>query len=385
MNKIVLVNQSTRHLMIDIANAYAEKYDKVVLFEGVVEEYERPLDSRVKKVKIIAYNRSAGIKRLFTWGIASIQIFNRLLFGYKGYEVLYFTNPPTSYFAQLLLRKRFSVVVYDIYPDALRNIGIKENSFIYKCWTKINRKLYAKAERMYTLSDGMSNVLSKYVDNEKIKIIPNWSFTEKFAPIPKKDNPFAKKCLLEDKFVVMYSGNMGYTHSVDVLLDAAEETREDNRIHYLLIGQGAKKPLLEERVKNEKLTNVIILDLQPFDVVPYSFAVADVAMITLNAESGAVSVPGKTYDLLSVGAPLLCICPETSEMVTLTRKYENGRCYRAEDVTGIVDFIKELAGNKELQSKMSANSLKASKDFTKANAYEFVPDFNGHKSDGSHE
>lgn len=375
MNKIVLVNQSTRHLMIDIANAYAEKYDKVVLFEGVVEEYERPLDKRIKRVKIMTYNRTSGAKRMLTWGIASLQIFNRLLFGYRGYEVVYFTNPPMSYFAQLLLRKRFSVVVYDIYPDALRNIGIKENSFIYKRWTKINRKLYAKAERLYTLSYGMANVLSKYVDKGKIKIIPNWSFTEKFAPIPKKDNPFAIEHHLEDKFVVMYSGNMGYTHSVDVLLDAAVETRYDSKIHYLMVGQGAKKPLLEERVKNENLTNVTILDLQPFDVVPYSFAVADVAMITLNAESGAVSVPGKTYDLLSVGAPLLCICPETSEMVTLTQKYENGKCFRAEDVEGIVAFIKELAGNKELQSRLSANSLKASKDFTKANAYEFVPAF----------
>jgi glycosyltransferase involved in cell wall biosynthesis len=205
-----------------------------------------------------------------------------------------------------------------------------------------------------------------------MKIIPNWSFTEKFAPLPKKENPFAIQHHLQDKFVVMYSGNMGYTHSVDVLLDAAVETREDSRIHYLMIGRGAKKPLLEERVKNENLTNVTILDLQPFDIVPFSFAVADVAMITLNAESGAVSVPGKTYDLLSVGAPLLCICPETSEMVTLTQKYDNGKCFRAEDVQGIVGFIKELAGDKELQSKLSHNSLEASKDFTRANAYEFV-------------
>ena len=371
-NKVVLVNQSTRHLMIDIANAYAEKYDEVVLFEGVVEEYERPLDKKVKRVKIMTYDRSSGAKRMFTWGVAFLQILFKLMFGYKGYEVVYFTNPPMSYFAQLLVRKRFSVVVYDIYPDALRNIGIKENGWIYKGWAKINQKIYAKAEVMYTLSEGMADVLSKYVDRNKIKIVPNWSFTEKFAPIPKKENPFAVEHHLQDKFVVMYSGNMGYTHSVDVLLDAAEETRADGSIHYLMIGQGKKKPELEERVKREGLKNVTILDLQPFDVVPFSFATADLAMITLNAESGAVSVPGKTYDLLSVGAPLVCICPETSEMVALTQKYDNGRCFRAEDVKGIVAFIKEVAGNKALQKKMSDNSLAASKDFTRANAYKFM-------------
>lgn len=372
MNKVVLVNQSTRHLMIDIANAYAEKYDEVVLFEGVIEEYERPLDKRVKRVKIISYNRNSGAKRILTWGIGFLQILIRLVLGYKGFEVVYFTNPPMSYFVQLFTRKRFSVVVYDIYPDALRNIGIKENSLVYRKWSQVNRKLYARAEKIITLSEGMANVLTKYVEKEKVKVIPNWSFTDRFAPIPKTENPFALEHHLQDKFVVMYSGNMGYTHSVDVLLDAAEETRNNSFIHYLMIGQGAKKPLLEERVKKQGLSNVTILDLQPFDVVPFSFAVADVAMITLNEESGAVSVPGKTYDLLSVGAPLLCICPETSEMVSLTQTYDNGRCFRAEDVKGIVAYIRELAMDKELQSVLSVNSLKASKDFTRANAYEFV-------------
>jgi glycosyltransferase involved in cell wall biosynthesis len=358
--------------MIDIANAYAETYDKVVLFEGVVEEYERPLSEEVKCVKIMTYNRDSGPKRIFTWGIAFLQILFKLLFGYRSYEIVYFTNPPMSYFASLFIKNTFSVVVYDVYPDALYNVGIREGNFIYNSWAAINRKLYAKAKQIFTLSDGMATVLSKYVTKEKIKVIPNWPFTDKFAPIPKSENPFVKKHHLEDKFVVMYSGNMGYTHSVDVLLDAAAMTKMDESIHYLLIGQGKKRPILEERVKNDGLKNVTILDLQPFDVIPYSFAAADLAVITLNEESGAVSVPGKTYDFLSVGAPLLCVCPPVSEMIALTNNYENGRCFSSKDVSGIVEFIQEVATDPELQKKMSENSLIASKDFTKANAYKFI-------------
>lgn len=372
MKKVVLINQSTRHLMIDIANVYAEKYDEVVLMAGVVEEYERPLDKSVKVIKIKTYDRSSGVKRIMTWAIAFLQILFKLLCGYKGYEVIYFTNPPMTYFTSLFIKNPFSVVVYDIYPDALRNVGIKEGSFIYNQWTKINRKLYSKAEVVYTLSTGMAAVLSKYVALSKIRIVPNWSFTEKLAPVPKVENPFAKKHHLEEKFVVMYSGNMGYTHSVDVLLDAAEETLADEHIHYLMIGQGKKKPLLEERVKHSGLKNVTILDLQPFDTVPYSFATADLAMITLNEESGTVSVPGKTYDLLSVGAPLLCICPLESEMIALTEEYGNGKCFRSKEVKKIVSYIKQVANDPAMQKRMSDNSLKASKDFTRANAYKFM-------------
>ena len=372
MKKVVLVNQSTRHLMIDIANAYVDNYDEVVLMAGVVEEYERPLDKRIRVVKVREYDRSSAVKRIMTWGIAFLQVFFKLLFGYKDYEVVYFTNPPISYFASLFVSNPFSVVVYDIYPDALRNVGIKESNFIYKTWVRINKKLYAKAKWIYTLSDGMANVLTKYVGKDKIRVVPNWPFTDIFAPVPKSENPFAIEHHLEDKFVVMYSGNMGYTHSVDVVLDAAAKTRDNGHIHYLLIGQGKKKPILEGRVKNEGLSNVTILDLQPFNVVPYSFAAADLAVITLNEESGAVSVPGKTYDFLSVGAPLLCVCPAESEMTVLTKKYGNGKCFQSKDLEGIVSFILDVAEDAELQKSLSDNSLKASEDFTRANAYKFI-------------
>ena len=37
MKKVVLVNQSSGYLMIDIANAYAEVYNEVVLLAGSIK------------------------------------------------------------------------------------------------------------------------------------------------------------------------------------------------------------------------------------------------------------------------------------------------------------------------------------------------------------
>ena len=68
MKKVVLINQSTGYLMIDIVNAYAEEYDEVVLLAGSVKVTERQLNEKVKVRKIIAYYRGSSIKRLFTWG-----------------------------------------------------------------------------------------------------------------------------------------------------------------------------------------------------------------------------------------------------------------------------------------------------------------------------
>ena len=87
MNKVVLVNQSTRYLMIDIVNAFAAKYDEVVLIAGVVEEQERKLDSNVKVEWICDYDRSSNKRRLITWVKGYIQLKRLIKKQYKDYEV----------------------------------------------------------------------------------------------------------------------------------------------------------------------------------------------------------------------------------------------------------------------------------------------------------
>lgn len=372
MKKVVLVNQTTGFLMVDVVNAFACSFDEVVLLAGKVETMERPLSAKVVVDKICAYDRSSALKRIKTWLTGYWQIKKKIKNEYKDYEVVYVTNPPMSYFAALHTNNPYSIVVYDIYPDALKNIGIKPSNPIYSIWAKRNKKIFANAKKVIALSDGMADVISQYMPKENITVVPNWAGSEGFAPISKTENEFAKLHGLEDKFVVMYSGNMGYTHSVDVLVDVAESVKENTKIHFLLVGDGQKRPIIEKKIANLGLENCTVLGWQPIEVLPKSLACADVAVITLNEESAAVSVPSKTYNWLAVGAPLMCICPPESEMTSLVEKYENGRCFHAGQVNEMVEFISKLAEDKNLCQKLSENSLKASVDFTYHNAEKYV-------------
>lgn len=371
-DKVVLVNQSSRYLMIDTVNAFANKFTDVTLICGILAPGDRQLNKNVRVDKILKYNRNGVFKRVFTWVFGTLQIFWKLLKNYRGYHVIYVTNPPMSYFCSKILRNSYSVIVYDIYPDTLRNIGIKKKSFIYNYWAKQNVKLFNKAEKIYTLSDGMANILGSYVSSKKIKVVPLWPSSETFAPIPKTNNKFALTYGIHDKFVVMYSGNMGYTHSVDVLIDVALMMRCNSKIHFLLVGGGQKKAIMEERVKSEKLYNVTFLDWQPMEMLPYSLATADLAVVTLNEESAKVSVPSKTFNMMAVGAPLMCISPYESEMQRLIDKYENGACFIPTDINGMKSFIERLAEDVEYKKQLSDKSLAASKDFTVSNAQMYV-------------
>lgn len=124
--------------------------------------------------------------RTLTWFAATLQIFFLLLWKYRHHRVIYVTNPPMSYFPSLILKRQYSVIVYDVYPDALSNVGIYQDFWIYKVWVKINRRIYSNADKIYTLSSGMAALLLKYCDKDKIVVIPNWMGMDSLSRIEKQ-------------------------------------------------------------------------------------------------------------------------------------------------------------------------------------------------------
>ena len=372
MKKVLLINQSTGYLMIDIVNAYKEKYEDVVLMAGSIKVTERHLSKGVKTDKIMAYDRSSLLKRFITWLVATCQIFWKILFKYSDYEIVYVTNPPMSYFISYFLKRPYSIIVYDIYPDALTNIGIKESNIIYKLWVLFNKKCFSKAKCVFTLSDGMRKQLSKYTSPEKISVIPNWSASDKFTKVEKDSNPFIKEHHLHGKFVIMYSGNIGLSHNVEYIIEIAKILKNHTDIEFLIVGEGEKKKHLQEKVREYGLTSCMFLSWQNSDMLPYSLGSADIAVVTINDDVANVCVPSKTYNILAIGAPILCIAPDNSEISSLVNKYKNGVCFDKTKVYEMAEYVLKLKNDTELQFKQSNNSLRASKDFTYLNAKDYV-------------
>lgn len=368
MKKVVLVNQSTGYLMIDIVNAYAKHYDEVVLLAGSIRVLERPLKEKVCVRHIMSYNRNSSSRRMVSWLWSSVQVFFLLLFKYRKFETIFVTNPPFAYLTGLILKREFSVIVYDTYPDALKNIGISENNPIYTAWEGMNRMIFGKAKNIFTLSESMALQLSEYVPKERITVIPNWSGSTKFGPVSREENPFIADNKLERKFVVLYSGNIGYTHNVEVLTEVAEKLKEETDICFLFIGEGRKKEELVKIAKQKNLDNCRFMTWQSPDILPYSLSAADLGVVTLNDTTAQLSVPSKTYNLMAAGVALLSIAPETSALAQLIQDHKNGRNFNAGQTMEIVDFILQCRNNRKELSVMSENSLKASKKYTYSNA-----------------
>ena len=78
-----------------------------------------------------------------------------------------------------------------------------------------------------------------------------------------------------------------------------------------------KFKVLKKLIEESKLNNIRLLDWQPVESIPYTMSLADVGVVTLDANAANLSVPSKTYDLMSVGVPILAIASPDSELSSL--------------------------------------------------------------------
>ena len=169
----------------------------------------------------------------------------------------------------------------------------------------------------------------------------------------------------------MYSGNLGITHDVDVIIDLAENLQNDN-VFFVIIGGGEKYALISSEISNRALNNCMILPLQPSHILPHSFSAADIAIVTLSKNASHLSVPSKTYNYLSVGAPLLCIADKKSEIGELVEKYSVGMCFSKNEINGMREYILKVKNNSNYQSVLKRNAFTASLDYGVENAKKFI-------------
>ncbi len=370
--KIVFINQSTGYLTIDIINSFAKHYDEVALIYGNIRVQDVGIDPKVKKVQVLKKSRRSHITRFIAWFAASVQIFFILLFRFRKYEFFYFSLPPFSYLGSLLLKNKFSLLMFDVYPDVLKVLNIKENNFIYKIWAAWNKKLFAKAHRVYTIGHSLAGLMAQYAPQKKIHVIPLWTGLAHVHPVPKEENPFIQEHTLYGKFIVQYSGNIGGTHNIEALIEAARLLKEQKDILFLIIGRGLKVPLVSRLIEEYGLDNCMLLPFQPDEVIRCSIAAADISVVLIEDKIADVSIPSKVYNIMAVGSGILSISPAGSEINKLVKQYNIGASFQKEETQQMAEYILTMKNSPELMKQYSANAIAASINYTAANADKYL-------------
>ena len=179
-------------------------------------------------------------------------------------------------------------------------------------------------------------------------MIPNWVNTDNVYPVDRKDNVlFDRYNLDRSKFYICYSGNIGHSQNLELLVDTAKSIKEElPDVVFVLIGEGAVKEELEKSVKENELDNIIILPFQPYEDIAHVFSLGDVGLIISKPGIGGSSVPSKTWSIMAAGRPVLASFDKDSKLAEVLKTTESGLISDADDIDSLVSQTEWMFNNR---------------------------------------
>ena len=235
-------------------------------------------------------------------------------------QVLVVTNPPLLPYvvvlAARLRRARVALLVHDVYPEVLEVAGVvPAGGFVARIVRRMARWLYRAVDQVVVLGRDMARLMAGYVDApSRVTVIPNWGDVDEITPGPREGNPLLARLRLQGTFVVQWLGNMGRTHALEDVLHSAVRLGERRDIHFLLVGEGAKRAWVEAEVRRRGLANVTVLPSCERADLPLHLAACDLSVIAFRPGMAGVSVPSRLYNVLASGRPVLAAAEADSEL-----------------------------------------------------------------------
>lgn len=241
--------------------------------------------------------------------------------------------------------------VRDLWPESAVQMGILRNRGLIAVMAWMERLLYDKAARIVTLTRGIyRDIQERGWPAEKLAVITCGVDTEMLYSDASAGDNVRKALGWEDAHIVLYFGAMGEANNLEVVLEAARHSTDD-RLRYLLVGDGMKRPQLEARVSELGLNNVKILPPIPKDEARGYINAADICVVTLlDIPLFLGAIPTKLLDYMACGRPVLCgVAGEAGEIVHTAGA---GLTFQANDALQLAELVEELRHDKAARISM---------------------------------
>lgn len=308
---------------------------------------------RIIRVNGTALGKTSKWRRAIDFGSFLITAASRLALLGGQDVVLALTSPPLIsvlgvLFARLK-RARFHYWIMDFNPDEAIAAGwLRAGSPGARFLERASVFSLQKANGIIALDRFMRDrIVAKGIAASKITVLPPWSQDTEVKFDAAGRERFRKLHGLQDKFVVMYSGNHSPCHPLETLLQAAEVMRDRRDIVFCFVGGGSEYSRVRELQASlpEARCNILCLPYQPQEALSACLSAADLQTVIMGDPFVGLIHPCKIYNILAVGAPVLCITPQPSHLSDLCARLDPAyeRVVLAHgQVTEAVDFILRL-------------------------------------------
>ena len=223
---------------------------------------------------------------------------------------------------RLLPKARLTYNVQDIFPENAAYIG-SAKGIVYKILSAEQRYAYRHADQIITISEDMKELLiEKGADSQKTEVVYNWSYTDSLYRYEDVYSEKIAKFLSTDKFNVVYAGNIGTMQNVDVVVETAKLMQDEEDVHFHIFGDGMYKERLQHEA--EGLSNISFWPMQPSELAPSIYAMADVNVIPLAPNIYRTALPSKTATCIACGKPIVFCIGRESKLLNILE--QNGLC-----------------------------------------------------------
>lgn len=313
--------------------------------------YEQRNGVAIHRIRSTTLDKDVLIKRTLNMVTVSVGLALKALVSVRrGDVLLVVTNPPVMpLLMQLIVKYRRALLVllvHDLYPDLpIASGALKATGMTARIWQASTTRLLRACDRIVTLSSDMAELICNRSGRSRadVAVVPNWADVESVAPRRVEDCVLTQRLGLEDKFIIQYAGNIGNPHAIEDVLGAAEILRTDSRIHFLFIGDGARRAELEEGVKRRSLPNFTIMDAQPRSTGQEYLPVSHVGLLLLRPGMLGVSSPSRFYNILATGRPVIAVIDQRSEVAKIIQRERIGWTVAPGDSEALVLAIIEAS------------------------------------------
>jgi len=241
----------------------------------------------------------------------------------SGDVVVAKTDPPLiSVIAGLVARLRGARLVnwlHDLFPEIAESLEVPFiRGYLAGALRGLRNHSLRGARCNVVIGSRMAEqVMALGIPPERVTVIHNWCDGEEIQPQRIAGHWLREAWKLEARFVVAYSGNMGYAHEFDTILDAAQRLSDRSDIVFLFIGGGVQRERMEREVGDRGLTNVQFKSYQPREALSQSLSAANAHLVALLPRLEGLMVPSKFYAIAAAGRPVLFIGAGDGELARL--------------------------------------------------------------------
>ena len=259
-------------------------------------------------------------------------------------------------------RRPFVFELRDLWPESILAVGAMKKGLITGWLERFVSFLYRQADLMVPVTQAFATILEeKGVSPDKIVVVTNGIEPGSHKLTESREAVRDKWGIPRDAFVGGFIGTLGMAHGIATILDAAELSREDSSLHFVVVGSGADRGQIGILAQRRGLQNISIIDGQPRQAALNMLGAMDVSLVLLrNAPLFETVIPSKIFEAMEFGKPILLgVRGESADIVANQTK--SGVAFTPEDAPALVGHLEALRDDPERCAEFGRNGRNAVK------------------------